>query len=66
MTKGLGADAQYSVGTRFSKTLRQRGHRGFVVNGYVFDRKGYGKLKRMYEARHKTMESRFGDTEEEQ
>ena len=65
LTKGLGADAMYAAGCKFSKTLREQGHRGLVINGYIFDRKGIDKLSRLYHARHKRMERKWGKSESE-
>ena len=63
LTKGLGADAQFAAGCQFSKTLREQGHRGLVINGYIFDRKGIDKLARLYHNRHKRMEHKWGKSE---
>ena len=65
LTKGLGADAQFAAGCRFSKTLRERGHRGIVLNVYVFDRKGIERLARFYVRRHTEAEEKWGEDEGE-
>ena len=61
LTKGLGADAQFAVGCRFSRTLRERGHGGIVLNVYVFDRKVIERLARFYLRRHVEAEGKWGD-----
>lgn len=63
LTKGLGADAQYSAGVRFSQTLRERGHRGLCLNLYTFDRKGIDRLARFYFQRHTEAEGKWGEDE---
>ena len=65
LTQGLGADAQFAVGCRLSKTLRERGHKGICINAYVFDRKGIERLARFYMNRHLEAEHRWGESPSE-